>query len=344
MLTGLYNRNYFEYFINNKLPDSYSIILCDLDGLKLTNDAFGHLEGDKTIQFVANLLKEVFHHNLFLGRIGGDEFIAIISTTDYDVIRELTQEFDDKLAEYNASHAIEINVSKGGIDVNNNDTTFDKAFVHAENIMYRRKLNSRSSRKSKVLESILETLNAKTEETKEHSDRLSRFAVKTMEGLGMTRTNEVDDVKLLARVHDIGKITIPDEVLFKASRLTPEEYEIIKKHCEAGYKITRNITDSDDVCNGVLFHHEKWDGTGYPQGLKGEDIPIFARIICVVDSYDAMTSNRVYQKKKTKQEAIQEIVRCSGTQFDPTIVKAFLKSYHNIEFEDVLKELKKTEA
>ena len=334
ILTGIHNRNSFETFIKNKLPDTYSVILCDLDGLKLTNDAFGHLEGDKTIQTVANLLKEVFHQNLFLGRIGGDEFVVIISSTDYDFIQEKSDEFDRKLAEYNATHDIEINVSKGGIDVNNNDTSFDKAFVHAENVMYRRKLNSRSSRKSKVLESIMETLNAKTEETKEHSDRISKYAVRTMEGLGMTRENEIDDVKLLSRIHDIGKITIPDEVLFKTSRLTPEEYEVIKKHCEAGYKITRNITDSDEVCNGVLFHHEKWDGTGYPQGLKGEEIPIFARIICVADSFDAMTSDRVYQKRKTEDEAIAEIIRCSGTQFDPTVVKAFLKSCFNIELDE----------
>jgi HD-GYP domain-containing protein (c-di-GMP phosphodiesterase class II) len=133
-------------------------------------------------------------------------------------------------------------------------------------------------------------------------------------------------MRLLARVHDIGKITIPDNILFKAGRLDPDEYEIIKKHSEAGYKIIQNITDSDFVSEAVLSHHERWDGQGYPQGLKGEDIPLFARIICVADAYDAMTSERVYQKAKTQEEAIEELKRCSGTQFDPKVVKAFLES------------------
>ncbi len=333
VLTTIYNRNYFEEFIKNLLPHSYTVILLDVDGLKLTNDAFGHIEGDKSIKFVASQLKHQFSTDLFVGRIGGDEFVVITNKTEDDSITKAFEEFELALEQYNYRHPIEINVSKGAISVINNEIAFDKAFVQAENIMYRRKLNNRSSRKSKVLESILETLNAKTEETIEHSERLSRFAVKTMKGLGLTRASEVDDVKLLAIVHDIGKITIPDEVLFKKTRLNKEEYEVIKKHCEAGYKIIKNITDSDDVCNGVLFHHERWDGKGYPQGLKGNEIPIFARIICVADSYDAMTSQRVYQKKKNKQEAIKELIDCAGKQFDPSVVKAFLKKVHNIEWE-----------
>jgi HD-GYP domain-containing protein (c-di-GMP phosphodiesterase class II) len=198
--------------------------------------------------------------------------------------------------------------------------------------MYRSKLNNRSSRKSKVLDSIIETLNAKTEETKEHSDRVSNLAVQTMIALKMHRTNEIADIKLLAKVHDIGKITIEDNILKKAGPLNKEEFEIVKKHCEAGYKIIRNVTDSDDVCHGVLFHHEKWDGTGYPQGLKGTKIPIFARIINVVDSFDAMTNDRVYRKRISEEKAIEEMKRCSGTQFDPKVVSAFLKTCFNIDF------------
>ena len=334
ILTGTFNRNHFEEFIKDLLPNSYSVIVFDLDGLKLTNDAFGHYEGDKVIKLVAKLLKKIFSDNLFVGRIGGDEFVVILDSTSDSYITERANAFEAALVEYNSENAIEVNVSKGGVIVKNNELPFEKAFIQAENIMYRRKLNSRSSRKSKVLESILETLNAKTEETKEHSDRLRKFSVKTMKSLHMTRASEVDDITLLAKVHDIGKITIPDEILHKAGKLTASEYEIVKKHCEAGYKIIRNITDSDDVCNGVLNHHERWDGTGYPQGLKGEEIPMFARIISVTDSYDAMTSDRVYQKKKTQDEAVKELIRCSGSQFDPAVVRTFLKSCLGIEMDD----------
>ena len=165
ILTDTYNRNYFEKFINNRLPRSYSVIVFDLDGLKLVNDAFGHYEGDKIIKLVANLLKEAFHNSLFVSRIGGDEFVVLSPTIDYDEISYEAMTFEALIRDYNSKNAIEVNVSKGGVTVLNNDLAFDKAFVQAENLMYRRKLNSRSSRKSKALESILETLNAKTEET-----------------------------------------------------------------------------------------------------------------------------------------------------------------------------------
>jgi HD-GYP domain-containing protein (c-di-GMP phosphodiesterase class II) len=232
------------------------------------------------------------------------------------------------IEQFNTTSKIEMNVSKGAKLVLHNELPFDKAFVQAENIMYRRKLNNRSSRKSKVLDSIVETLNAKTEETKDHSDRMSELAVQTMQKLGMVRASEIEDMELLCRVHDIGKITVDDNILKKPGPLTDAEYELIKRHSEAGYKIIRNITDSDNVCNGVLLHHERWDGTGYPQGLKGDAIPIFARIITVVDAYDAMTNDRIYSVKMTHEEALKELQRCTGTQFDPKVVQAFLDIFH----------------
>jgi diguanylate cyclase (GGDEF)-like protein len=332
LLTGLSNRNYFDNFVNNgKLPEEYSVLLFDLDGLKLINDAFGHLQGDRAIKVVAGFLKEIFVDHVLISRIGGDEFLVISNIVDPDLITERANILEAKLEEYNAHSHIELNVSKGGYVLHPDKDTFESAFTQAENLMYRRKLLNRSSRKSKVLESILETLNAKTEETLEHSERLQDYIINISTVLGMSRASDLDDLRLLSRVHDIGKITIPDYILNKAEKLNDAEYEIIKKHCEAGYKIIKNITDSDQVCDAVLSHHERFDGKGYPQGLKGKDIPLYARIIAVADSYDAMTSDRVYHKAMTKQEAIEEIVRCSGTQFDPDIVQAFLKGNFNID-------------
>ena len=324
-LTNCHNRNYFDKFIEENLPPVYSILIFDVDGLKLINDAFGHMKGDNVIRTLASFLQTVFEDNLIIARIGGDEFVVIVKEINEKVITSTANYMENLIEEYNKNNHIKINVSKGGKSVNN-DLTFEKAFTQAENLMYRRKLNNRSSRKSKVLESILETLNQKTEETKEHSDRLSIHAVETLIGLGRHRASDIEDIELLARVHDIGKITIPDIILGKPGKLTDDEYEIIKRHSEAGYKITKNITDSDEVSNGVLCHHEHYDGNGYPQGLKGEEIPLFARIISVVDAYDAMTSIRVYQSARTKEDAIAELRRCSGTQFDPVIVEAFIKA------------------
>jgi diguanylate cyclase (GGDEF)-like protein len=327
VLSNLYNRNYFEQYISTKLPEKYSLCIFDLDGLKLINDAFGHLEGDRVIKVIASLLEETYINNYFIARIGGDEFVVLLDVVTVKEVAALFEVFDNKVVEYNKNSTIEINVSRAGIIASSNQDSFEKAFTAAENRMYKRKLNNRSSRKSKVLDSIIETLNQKTEETREHSDRLGLLAVQTMKELNMTRESEKEDILLLAKVHDIGKITIPDYILNKPGKLTVPEFEIIKKHCEAGYKIIKNITDSDPVSTGVLSHHENYDGSGYPQGLAGNDISIYARIISVVDAFDAMTSKRVYQAIKTPAEAIEELLLCSGTQFDPYIVNAFIRSY-----------------
>ncbi len=333
-LTGLRNRNYFDTFISSgALPSSYSILLFDLDGLKLINDAFGHLEGDRAIKQVAKFLIDVFDENLFISRIGGDEFLVLTLEIDPVLITDKANEFERKLKEYNKISSIEINVSKGGYVVEDDDVDFEKAFAHAENLMYRRKLTNRSSRKSKVLDSIIETLNQKTEETKEHSDRIEEYCINISKQLGITRASDLEDLRLLAKVHDVGKITIPDRILNKPGRLTDDEFEEIKKHPESGYKIIKNITDSDFVCEAVLSHHEKFDGTGYPQGLQGKEIPLFARIISVADAFDAMTNDRVYHKAIPQKDAIKEIISCSGTHFDPDIVQAFLKSNFNVDLE-----------
>jgi len=294
--------------------------------VNLINDAFGHNLGDLVIQELSLQLKMVFKDSYLTARIGGDEFVVIIKETDTDSIMNYIEELDRLTTSFNKDSHIQMIISKGAKEVIDANLSFDKAFIIAENLMYRRKLNNRTSRKSKVLESIIETLNAKTEETKEHSERMSELALKTLQALGYTRTSEQEDISLLARVHDVGKITIPDNILNKTDRLDEAEFEVIKKHCEAGYKIIKNITDSDNVSDGVLYHHEHFDGSGYPQGLSGNDIPIFARIISVVDAFDAMTNQRVYQAARTKEEAIKEIKRCSGTQFDPLVVDAFIKS------------------
>ena len=328
-LTNTYNRNYFERFIETQLPNSYHLLIFDVDGLKLVNDAFGHMEGDRIIKKLASILKSTFDDALFVSRIGGDEFVVLLDKLDRFSLDQKMDTMLSVIKAYNDSSAIEMVVSLAGVEVNDNDMPFDKAFVQAENLMYRRKLNNRSSRKSKVLDSIIETLNAKTVETKEHGLRMGNLAAATLKELGFIRYNEMEDIRLLAQVHDIGKITIPDNILQKPGQLTESEFEVIKKHCEAGYKIIRNITDSDNVCNGVLFHHERFDGTGYPQGLVGEEIPIFARVITVVDSFDAMTHDRIYQKARSSLDAIEELQRCSGTQFDPKVVEAFIRGFNN---------------
>lgn len=323
-VTGLRNRNMFEEFIHSKSsPKNYTVIVLDIDGLKFINDAYGHIWGDKAIKITSDLLKEIFLDTSNLYRVGGDEFTVISQVTDSKKIETMIKELKMRILEKTEFSQLVFNVSVGYEVVKNNDIDFDLAFTTAENIMYRRKLGIRNSRKSQTMETVLQTLNTKTEETKDHCDRLGDYAVKVLKSMGYTRISDLEDIILLCKLHDVGKITISEELLSKSTSLTDAEYSRIKTHSEAGYKIVKNIVESDDIANAVLYHHERVDGKGYPFGLKGDEIPLYAKIVSICDAYDVMVEGRVYQTKRTHEEAINEIVKCSGTQFDSKLVDIF---------------------
>lgn len=327
ILTGLYNRNFLEQYLEcDKLPSSYMLIVCDLDGLKIINDAFGHLEGDKSILKTAEILGKYYGENSIVARMGGDEFLIISTNLDENSHDTYFDMIAHDFIEYSKSNKYDVSASIGASLVVNNSLTFDDAYTNAENLMYRRKLNERNSRKSKVLETILDTLNARSVETYAHSNRLAKYAIRTLRKLGYNKISDAEDIELLAKVHDIGKITVPDKILYKKAKLTDEEYRVIKQHTESGYKIVKNIINSDRIADSVLSHHERVDGKGYPRGLIGDDIPLLARIIAVCDTYDVMIEGRVYSKAKSKDEAIAELIRCSNTQFDSKVVQAFIQS------------------
>ncbi len=325
-LTSLYNRNYFESYVKEHLDDSYSLIIFDLDGLKLINDTFGHLEGDKVIKFSASIIKKMFDVDSVIARIGGDEFAVISKLLNEKEIAKRYSDIANEITVSNKENSFDIALSGGHEIVINNNKTFEDAFGFAENLMYRRKLNSRKDRKSNSLDSILLNLSKKAGESEENYKVIAETSVNTLKELGYSRTSEIEDILLLARVHDIGKITIPVEILLKEGKFTKSEYEIIKKHSEAGYKIMHNILDSKTIAEGVLYHHERIDGHGYPSGIMGDEIPIYAKIICVADAYEAMVMGRSYSITRTKEEAFKELLICSGTQFDEKVVKAFIKS------------------
>lgn len=171
---------------------------------------------------------------------------------------------------------------------------------------------------------IAKTVDAKDEYTNQHSERVSEYSVLIARELGFSE-EECENLRKAALLHDIGKIGIPDRVLNKPGRLSDEEYALMKSHVTRGAEILKDFTLVDHVIDGTLFHHERFDGTGYPQGLSGEDIPLYGRIIGVADAFDAMTDNRVYRKKLDFDFVIEELKRCSGTQFDPKMVEIMLK-------------------
>lgn len=205
-------------------------------------------------------------------------------------------------------------------------------FKEAEDKVYRQKLLQEKSIQSSIMYSLRTGLQAKSAETEEHTERVVQDAIKIGKKLNL-EIAELDELTIVAQLHDIGKIGISEDILLKPGKLTEEEFEIMKTHTEKGFRIVQASSELKNVAQGVLSHHERWDRSGYPRGLRGEEIPLLARIVCVVDAYDVMTNGRVYKKAMSKIEAIEELKRCSSKQFDPNITRVFLECLRESEFE-----------
>ena len=188
--------------------------------------------------------------------------------------------------------------------------------------MYSQKLTESSSHRSAILAFLTSTLREKSFETEEHAQRTRKLALDIGKALGLGES-DLSALALLATLHDIGKVSVEDSILRKPGPLTPQEWEEIRKHPDVGYRITLASPELASISEAILAHHEWWDGTGYPRGLKGEEIPLLARIIALVDAYDVMTHGRPYRQAMTKEQAIQEMRRLAGEQFDPRLVEVF---------------------
>ncbi|MGQ9622786.1 MAG: PAS domain S-box protein [Candidatus Caldatribacteriaceae bacterium] len=326
VLTGLYNRTFFEQEANHlDTPENLplSIIMGDLNGLKLINDAFGHAMGDELLRQAARILEEICAGRGIVARLGGDEFVVLLprtSSTEVQALGEKIQEaFHRTFVE-----SIPLSISLGYGTKTESKESLSEILRIAENWMYQRKLIERTSLHNRVLQAFRASLQAVTQETEEHSQRIRDLALRLGKALGLSQ-RELDELSLLAEFHDIGKITIPRTILEKSGPLNEEEWSIVKKHPEVGFRITQSIWELSSIATYILFHHERFDGQGYPRGLKGENIPLLSRIIAVCDAYDAMVSSRPYRRAYTKKEAMEELKRCAGTQFDPRIVEIFVK-------------------
>ncbi len=209
---------------------------------------------------------------------------------------------------------------------NHTEESLPDVIKEATGSMYSRKLLTQSSSHSSILSAVVATVYERSEETEAHALRLSDISKKIALKLGLPQS-EIDEIEVFAMLHDIGKVGIDDRILNKPGRLTEEEWTIMKKHPEIGYRIAKASPELEVVAEYILAHHERWDGKGYPKGLAGEDIPLPSRIIAIADTYDAMTEDRVYRKALSEEEAVREIIANSGKQFDPQIVTLFLEVY-----------------
>lgn len=325
ILTGLYNRYSFEEKLKKINQPEYlplGIIMGDINGLKLVNDTLGHLEGDRLIQAIAKVLKEACGTAGDIFRWGGDEFIMLLPHTDELQCEQMIEKIITR-CKGQTYQFVQLNIALGGMIKKNPQEDIYECINQAEEKVYRQKLLEKKSIKSSILESLLQSLQEKNMETKAHTERVVAAAL----AIGMElqfKRSELDELALAAKLHDIGKIGIHEEILLKPTALTPEEFEIMKGHTEKGYRIIQASSELVNVAKVVLTHHERWDGKGYPLGLKGEEIPLLARIISVVDAYDVMTHDRIYQQAITQKQAIREIKACAGNQFDPAIVEIFI--------------------
>lgn len=333
MLTGLYNRYSFEEKIqelnvSENLP--LGIIMGDVNGLKLVNDTLGHLEGDKLLISVANVLREICSEfTKYIFRWGGDEFIILLPNAGETQCEEIINKINNKCEEIDHEF-IQLNIALGeAIKVTLEEDIYN-CIKKVEEKVYRTKLLEKKSIKSSIINSLKKSLQEKSFETNEHTERVSKYAKAIGKKMNLKK-DELDELMLTAQLHDIGKIGIDEQILMKPGKLTIDEFEIMKTHAEKGYRIINASSDLDTIAKYVLGHHEKWDGSGYPLGLKGVEIPLISRIINVVDSYDVMTNNRPYKKAMAQKEALYELERCSGTQFDPKIVNIF-KEYMKCDF------------
>lgn len=328
-LTGLYNRAYLDEEIkefDNKHFYPLSVIMIDLNGLKLVNDTHGHMAGDEMLKETANLIKKSVRSEDLVARWGGDEFLVLLpQTTNKDankISEELLNNCDNKFV-----YDIPISIAVGTATKNSpeaNDRHLTKTLIAAEDDMYKQKLSNSRSDRSSILYALLKTLEAKSYETENHTLRMREIAKQIGEKIGLS-DSELNKLNLLITLHDIGKINIPEEILIKEGNLNNQEWEAIKSHPITGYRIALATEEFAHVADGILAHHERWDGKGYPQGLKGKEIPLLARIAAIADAYEVMSNGRPYQDSKTQEEIIAEFKRCSGTQFDPELVQAFLE-------------------
>lgn len=329
-LTGLNNRAFFEsekarLDTEKNLP--LSVITGDINGLKLINDAFGHDEGDRILIAAANILQSCARKNDVAARIGGDEFCVLLPNTDEEALQAVVEQIRNASLLQPMEVPREMSFSSlslGCATKYGMDEHLDKVIQTAEQKMYRRKLLEHKSLHSTIITSIKTVLMEKSFETREHCDRLADFSYRLGREVGL-KEEELVALELLSELHDIGKISVDTKILTKPDALTRDEWTEIKKHPEAGYRIARTLPELNHIADYILAHHERWDGKGYPQGLAGEQIPMLSRIITIVDSFDAMTNDRAYRKAKSVNEAVEEIKREAGRQFDPQLAEVFVE-------------------
>ncbi len=332
-LTGLYNRRYFENEIkrlDRSREHPIAVISADLDGLKLVNDTLGHSEGDRYLQAGADLLKSALRASDILARVGGDEFALLLPRSSKKEAEILINRIHRQIEDYNITQkGLPLSISLGLAVSEKPEHPLEETFRAADNKMYNDKLQQGKKARKEIVSSLLSSLFERGNLAEGERNQVQELSVRMGLALKLDKSR-MAELELLSQVYDLGKVGLPDNLLHssmltKADELTEAEREAIFRHPETGYRIASASPELAGIAEMVLRHHENYDGSGYPLGLKEEEIPLENRILSIAIAYSAMTKPRSYAEMKTHEEALDELKRCAGNQFDPVAVEAFVK-------------------
>lgn len=327
-LTGILNRTSFEdamaeFERRQELP--FAMMVFDLDGLKLVNDSLGHVSGDAMLRASAGLIRDAAPPDASVYRIGGDEFALLLPQADKETLEGIHRVLQAKIDRHNQGQStLTLGISVGYALAVAAPLKIRDLFMEADTCMYKDKLRHGHKDFISGIDSAMRLLRLRDYVDEGHTDRLSQMAAMLAQKVGFT-PRQLDELELLTHFHDIGKTALPERILTKPGALDPEERRIMHRHCEIGHRMALAFAELTPIADYILQHHEWWNGNGYPLGLSGEAIPIQSRILSIVDAFDAMTTERPYRSTKTLEEAVEELRRGSGQQFDPFLVELFIK-------------------
>ena len=349
-LTGLGNHRSFHERLQRELTaaeqehGTLSVCLVDIDDFKQVNDRFGHPAGDVVLGQVASRLRQGGESF----RLGGDEFAVLLPGLDDRSAVAVANSIVERIGALVLDDVGSVTVSAGVATYPVQGVARDELIRLADSALYWAKEDGKNqartyepvqldvvalealseepdrSARYRAAASLAKAVDARDSYTGSHSERVGELAARIARRLGIDEP-QVELTRLAASLHDLGKLAIPEEILRKPAALNEAERLVLERHPQIGYRMLESL-GVDPIAEWVLHHHERWDGSGYPNGLTGDEIPLGARIIFVADAFDAMTSQRVYRKPLSETDALAELRRCSGTQFDPDIVRAFSRA------------------